>query len=169
MERRAFMRHRPGLPPFTRRSALKQCATGFGVTAFASVAGRPLSMAAETAGNPWPPKAPHFAARAKHVILVFLQGGLSQIDSFDYKPLLEKYDGKPLPYETPRTEFATGNLMKSPFSFKKYGSNGVEVSELFPHMGNILDEFTIVRSMISDIPNHAPSVSMMNTGSVRTG
>lgn len=162
------MMHRPMLPPLTRRDALKQFATGFGMAAFASVAGSP-AMAADVAGNPWTPRAPHFKPTAKHVIVIFLQGGLSQIDSFDCKPLLEKYDGKPLPYETPRTEFATGNLMKSPFRFKKYGQNGVECSELFPHMANIIDEFCIVRSMISDIPNHGPSVLMMNTGSVRTG
>jgi hypothetical protein len=163
------MIHRPGLPPFTRRDALKQFATGFGMTAFASLAGRSLAAAAETTGNPWTPKTPHFPAKAKHVIVVFLQGGLSQIDSFDYKPLLDKYDGKPLPYETPRTEFATGNLMRSPFSFKKYGKNGIEVSDIFPRIAEAIDEFCIVRSMISDIPNHGPSVLMMNTGSVRAG
>src|SRR5436190_4372136 len=161
------MIHRPNLPPFTRRDALKKFATGFGMAGFASMAS-PLAVA-ETAGNPWTPKPPHFAPKAKHVIVIFLQGGLSQIDSFDYKPLLDKYDGKPLPYETPRTEFATGNLMKSPFAFKKYGKNGTEVSELFPHTARIIDEFCIVRSMISDIPNHGPSVLMMNTGSVRAG
>src|SRR6266566_3256302 len=158
------MIHRPTLPPLTRRDALKQFATGFGMAGFAATA-----SAAVTTGNPWTPKAPHFPAKAKHVIVVFLQGGLSQIDSFDYKPLLDKYDGKPLPYETPRTEFATGNLMKSPFAFKRYGQNGIEVSELFPHTAKIIDEFCIVRSMISDIPNHGPSVLMMNTGSVRAG
>src|SRR5881392_3201905 len=161
------MIHRPNLPPLTRRDALKQFATGFGMAGFAATAG--AATAGAPSGNPWTPKAPHFPAKAKHVIVVFLQGGLSQIDSFDYKPMLDKYDGKPLPYETPRTEFATGNLMKSPFKFQKYGQNGVEVSELFPHMGKIIDEFTIVRSMVSDIPNHGPSVLMMNTGSVRAG
>jgi len=148
--------------PFTRREALKQFGAGFGMDGFAAAA-------TPVAGNPWTPKAPHFAPKAKHVIVVFLQGGLSQIDSFDYKPMLDKYDGKPLPYETPRTEFATGNLMKSPFSFKKYGQNGIEVSDIFPNMGKVIDEFCIVRSMISDIPNHGPSVLMMNTGSVRAG
>src|ERR1700693_1558861 len=123
------MIHRLGLPPFTRRGALRQFATGFGMTAFARRASRPLAAAAESTGNPWTPKAPHFTPKAKHVIVVFLQGGLSQIDSFDYKPTLDKFDGKPLPFETPRTEFATGNLMRSPFSFKKYGKNGTEVSE----------------------------------------
>jgi len=134
---------------------------------FAAAAGQPLLGAA--AGNPWTPRPPHFPAKAKHVIVIFLQGGLSQIDSFDYKPMLDKYDGKPLPYETPRTEFATGNLMKSPFSFSKYGQNGIDVSELFPHTARVIDEFSIIRSMISDIPNHGPSVLMMNTGSVRAG
>src|ERR1051325_5230626 len=114
------MIHRPELPPLTRREALGKFATGFGMAGFASVANHPLA-AAETSGNPWTPKVPHFAPKAKHIIVIFLQGGLSQIDSFDYKPLLDKYDGKPLPYETPRTEFATGNLMKSPFRFQKYG------------------------------------------------
>jgi len=162
------MIHRQGLPPFTRRDALKQFATGFGMAGFAATAGQPL-LGATTGGNPWTPRPSHFPGKAKHVIVIFLQGGLSQIDSFDYKPMLEKYDGKPLPYETPRTEFATGNLMRSPFSFSKYGQNGIDVSELFPYTAKVIDEFSIVRSMISDIPNHGPSVLMMNTGSVRAG
>jgi hypothetical protein len=162
------MIHRPNLPPFTRRDALKRFATGIGMTAFAGMA-HPIASAAEASGNPWTPKPPHFAPKAKNVIVIFLAGGLSQIDTFDYKPMLDRYDGKPLPYETPRTEFATGNLMKSPFAWKKYGSLGIEVSELFPHTAEVIDEFTIIRSMISDIPNHGPSVLMMNTGSVRAG
>ena len=153
---------RPGFSPLTRREALKQFGAGLGMAGFAAAA-TPIS------GNPWTPKAPHFAPKAKHIIVVFLQGGLSQVDSFDCKPMLDKYDGKPLPYETPRTEFATGALMRSPFTFRKYGRNGIEVSEIFPHMAGIIDEFCIVRSMISDIPNHGPSVLMMNTGSVRVG
>ena len=110
-----------------------------------------------------------FAPKAKHVIFVFLTGGLSAIDSFDRKPLLDKYDGKPLPYPTPRTEFATGNLMRSPFKFTKYGQNGHEVSEIFPNIGRIIDDFCQVRSMVTDIPNHGPSVLMMNTGNSRFG
>lgn len=152
----------------TRRDALKAFANGFGLVSFAALVNRPI-IGASTAGNPWAPKAPHFTPKAKHVILVFLQGGLSQVDSFDYKPMLDKFDGKPLPFETPRTEFATGNLMRSPFSFQKYGKNGIEISEIFPHMGSVIDEFCLVRSMISDIPNHSPSVLMMNTGTIRPG
>src|SRR5437762_8528522 len=151
------MRH-----PFSisRRDALRTMGAGFGMTAFAGLAG---------AAGPWAPKQPHFAAKAKHVIFVFLNGGLSQVDSFDRKPMLDKYDGKPLPYETPRTEFATGNLMKSPFQWSQYGQNGTWVSEIFPKIGGIIDEFCIVRSMKSDIPNHGPSVLMMNTGVSRVG
>jgi hypothetical protein len=119
--------------------------------------------------SPWSVKAPHFAPKAKHVIFLFLNGGLSQIDSFDYKPQLDKYDGKPLPYEVPRTEFAVGNLMKSPFKWKQYGQNGTWVSELFPKTAEIIDDFCIIRSMHSDIPNHGPSMMMMNTGFSRVG
>jgi len=142
---------------------------GFGMTAFAAMAGNFVYAAPAITGNPWAPRTPHFTPRAKHVIFVFLNGGLSQMDSFDRKPMLDKYDGKPLPYETPRTEFATGNLMKSPFSFKQYGQNGTWVSDIFPKMAERIDDFCLVRSMISDIPNHGPSVLMMNTGQSRVG
>ena len=135
--------------------------TGFGMTALASLL--------PAAGNPWSEKSPHFPPKAKHVIFVFLTGGLSSIDSFDRKPALDRYDGQPLPYKTPRTEFATGNLMRSPFAFTRYGRNGHEVSEIFPRIGAVIDEFCQVRSMVTDIPNHGPSVMMMNTGNSRFG
>ena len=146
----------------TRRDILRQAGAGFGIAGLASAA-------EAAASNPWAPKQPHFPARAKHVIFLFLNGGLSQMDSFDRKPMLDKFDGKPLPYETPRTEFATGNLMRSPFQFKQYGQNGTWVSELFPKMAGIIDDFCIIRSMTSDIPNHGPSITMMNTGQSRVG
>ncbi|MCI0363274.1 MAG: DUF1501 domain-containing protein, partial [Phycisphaerales bacterium] len=157
------MRQVESRPPVTRREALRQIGAGFGIAGFASVAG------AAPSGNPWAVKQPHFPAKAKHVIFLFLNGGLSQIDSFDYKPKLIEYDGKPLPYEMPRTEFAVGHLMKSPFQFKQYGRNGTWVSELFPHMAEIIDELCIIRSMQSDIPNHGPGMTMMNTGQSRVG
>jgi hypothetical protein len=159
------MKHQ--MVPRTRREALRAMGTGFGMTALAGMLGS--SAQAAGIGNPWLPKQPHFAPKAKHVIFVFLTGGLSAIDSFDYKPMLDRYDGKPLPYATPRTEFATGNLMRSPFVFKQYGSSGHAVSEIFPRVGQVIDEFCQVRSMITDIPNHGPSVMMMNTGSSRFG
>ena len=131
------------------------------------MAGLAAALGAATPSNPWTPRQPHFTPKAKHVIFLFLNGGLSQIDSFDYKPKLNEYDGKPLPYKMPRTEFAVGNLMKSPFSFQQYGQNGTWVSELFPNLAGIVDKLCIVRSMYSDIPNHGPGMMMMNTGNSR--
>lgn len=164
------MSHRPTLPPLTRRDALRAMANGFGMAALGIVAADRLAAApGVTTAGALEPKPPHFPATAKRVIFIFLRGGLSQIDSFDRKPMLDKHDGKPLPYDVPRTEQTTGNMMRSPFSWKTYGSNGVEVSELFPHVGGIIDEFCIIRSMISDIPNHGPSISMFQTGLSRPG
>ena len=131
---------------WTRREALRAAGAGFGMTALARLA---------AANNPWSAKQPHFAPRAKNVIFVFLSGGLSAMDSFDRKPMLDKYDGKPLPYKTPRTEFATGNILRSPFAFTRYGRNGTEVSEIFPKIGGVIDEFCQVRSTVTNIPNHA--------------
>ena len=88
------MIHRANLPPLTRRDALKKFATGFGMAGFASMAS---PLAAETVGNPWTPKAPHFAPKAKNVIFLFMEGGPSQIDLFDPKPELQKWHGQPLP------------------------------------------------------------------------
>src|SRR6476646_478686 len=116
--------------PRSRREALRAMGAGFGMTALASMTG--TSALAAPDAHPWSVKQPHFPPKAKHVILVFLTDGLSSIDSFDHKPLLDKYDGQPLPYATPRTEFATGNLMRSPFTWTRYGQNGTEVSEIFP-------------------------------------
>ena len=150
--------------PVTRREALLKVGGGFGMVGLALQA-----ATTNVPASPWSVKPPHFAPKAKHVIFLFLNGGLSHIDSFDYKPLLDKCDGKPLPYETPRTEFATGALMRSPFQFQQYGQNGTWVSELFPKMAGIIDEFCIIRSMRSDIPNHGPGMLMMNTGFSRVG
>jgi hypothetical protein len=159
---------RDQIVPRTRREALRTMGAGFGMTALAGMLGN-AARAGSVIANPWLEKKPHFAPKAKHVIYVFLSGGLSAIDSFDHKPMLDRYDGKPLPYPTPRTEFAVGNLMRSPFAYTRYGQNGHTVSEIFPRMGEIIDEFCQVRSMVTDIPNHGPSVMMMNTGSSRFG
>lgn len=109
-------------------------------------------------------RAPHFAPKAKHVIFLFLNGGLSQVDSFDHKPALAKYDGQPLPGEKIKTDRASGNLMRSPWSFSKYGQSGIEVSEIFPEIGKRIDDFCVVRSMYTDSGNHGPSLQIMNCG-----
>ena len=125
--------------------------------------------AARQAGRARSAQGSHHPARAKRVIFLFMNGGLSQVDSFDPKPMLDKYHGQPLPGGTVATERKTGALMKSPFTFKKYGKSGLEVSELFPHVGACADDICVIRSMYTDIPNHEPSMLMMNTGHIQVG
>jgi hypothetical protein len=135
---------------------------GFGMMAFAGMVGNSLARAQEIGKT-------HHAPKAKHVIFLFMNGGLSQVDSFDPKPMLDKYHGQPLPGGALATERKTGSLMRSPFAFKKYGQSGIEVSELFPHVGACADDICLIRSMYTDIPNHEPSILMMNTGHSQVG
>src|SRR6185503_6701540 len=120
----------------------------------------------QSSRSPLAPKLPHFTARAKRVIHLFMNGGPSQLDSFDPKPLLKKWAGKPIPVNF-RTERKTGTAFPSPFSFKKYGASGLEVSELFPYTAEMADHLCVIRSMQTDLPNHEPSLMMMNCGEVR--
>src|SRR4051794_19347612 len=116
----------------TRRDCLKTFGTGFGMTAFAQQAASAAALTgAPVEINPLTPKAPHFPAKARRVIFLFLNGGPSQVDTFDPKPMLDKYSGKPMPAGNLKTERKTGNLLKSPFSFQKYGQSGIEVSDIF--------------------------------------
>src|SRR6478672_7576694 len=108
----------------TRRDALKIMGAGFGTVGLASTLPNPLGV-----------KPSHFPAKAKRVIFLFLNGGLSQVDTFDPKPMLTKHNGQPIPSGNLKTERKTGNLFASPFNFKKYGQSGIEVSELFPKPG----------------------------------
>src|SRR5688572_14420051 len=152
------VRHR-SRNPITRREALCRIGNGFGMMAFAGLVGDSMVRAA---GLDHP-------ARAKRVIFLFMNGGLSQVDSFDPKPALEKYHGQPLPGGTIATERKTGALMRSPFAFKKYGQCGMDVSELFPNVGACADDICWIRSVYTDIPNHEPSMLMMNTGHSQVG
>jgi hypothetical protein len=106
----------------------------------------------------------HFPAKAKHVIFLFLNGGVSQVDTFDPKPELTRQHGKPLPGKKLPTDSATGNLMKSPFSFKPCGQSGIEVADIFPRVGAMIDDFAVIRSCYADNGNHGPSLMLMNTG-----
>ncbi|MCU1261030.1 MAG: hypothetical protein JWO80_3915 [Bryobacterales bacterium] len=157
--------------PMSRREALARVGAGFGLVGLGGALGSSLQGASIGAGpvSPLAPKQPQFAPKAKRVIYLFLSGGVSHIDTFDRKTLLDKYDGKPLPYETPATQFATGNLMRSPFEWKQYGQNGTWVSELFPKVAPMIDDFCLIRSMYTDIPNHPPGQLMMTTGFSRPG
>src|SRR6476646_3550815 len=116
-------------PPVTRREALCRIGSGFGMMAFAGMVGESLSTAATLGNDAAAIQASgglHHPAKAKHVIFLFMNGGLSQVDSFDPKPMLEKYHGQPLPGGTVATERKTGSLMKSPFAFTRYGKCGLE-------------------------------------------
>jgi hypothetical protein len=117
--------------------------------------------------SPMAPRPSQFAARAKHVIHIFCNGGPSHVDTFDPKPLLTKFHGKELPTENLRTERKTGAALGSPFTFRKYGENGIEVSDLFAHVGQCIDDIAVVRSMHADVPNHEPSLMLMNCGDGR--
>ena len=117
--------------------------------------------------NPLAPGKTHFPARAKRVIHIFANGGPSQVDSFDYKPELEKYHGKEIPGEHLRTERKTGTLMKSPFQFSQHGQSGIWASDLFPKVAEQIDDLCIINSMYANVPNHEPSLMLMNTGAER--
>ena len=117
--------------------------------------------------SPLLPKSPHFPGSAKRIIHIFANGGPSQVDTFDPKPMLDKFHGKPLPGENLRTERKTGAAYKSPFQFKKYGRSGIEVSELFRHVAESIDDIAVIRSMYADVPNHEPSLLLMNCGEAR--
>lgn len=154
----------------TRRQILHTMGTGFGSAALAQVLAQG-GLPAKQLGpqNPLLPKAPHFAPKAKHVIFLFLNGGPSQVDTFDPKPMLTKFNGQPMPAGNLKTERKTGNLLKSPFAFQKYGASGIEFSEIFPKLGACADDLCVIRSMYTDRPNHEPSLMMLNCGDKMPG
>jgi hypothetical protein len=153
--------------PLTRRQALSAIGGGMGLVGLSNMLSTSLKAATtEDGGGPLPGAIPklHFKPRAKRIIFLFMNGGVSHVDTFDPKPMLEKYNGQPMPGGAILTQRKTGTLMKSPFSFQKYGQSGTELSELWPNVGGIADEICMVRSMYSEIPNHEPCITMMNTG-----
>lgn len=161
-----MLTNRDGLTPnLTRRELLSRCGMGFGLVGLTTV----LADAGEmpTATGPLAPKSPHFPARAKQVVHLFMNGGPSQVDTFDPKPKLTELHGKPLPTQNLRTERKTGAAMRSPYKFSKYGESGIEVSELFAKTAEHVDEMCIIRSMYADVPNHEPSLMLMNCGEAR--
>ena len=153
---------------FTRRDFLGRCGIGLGALALGSILNE--AFAVESTGtanlNPLAPKAPHFPAKAKRVIHLFMNGGPSHVDTFDPKPELTKYHGKELPVHL-NTERKTGAAFGSPFAFKKYGKSGIEVSELFEKTAESIDDMCVIRSMNADVPNHEPSLMLMNCGEAR--
>lgn len=163
---------------WTRRELLHRGGMGLGLLGLAGVLadnGRlvlagPVGGAGAVPGKPAPlaAKPPHFAPRARQVVHLFMNGGPSQVDTFDPKPALEKFHGQPLPNPNLRTERKTSGALKSPFVFQKYGQSGIEVSELFARTAAAhVDDMCIIRSMHADVPNHEPSLWLMNCGDGR--
>ncbi|QDV58019.1 DUF1501 domain-containing protein [Rosistilla oblonga] len=149
----------------SRRELL--CRSGMG---FASLALADLmhgEAVADSVANPLLPKPPQFPAKAKRVIHLFMNGGPSHVDTFDPKPELQKRSGQPLDGGNLKTERPTGALMGSPFKFQRYGESGIEVSELFKETAKSIDDIAVIRSMHANVPNHEPSLMLMNTGESR--
>src|SRR5256714_1086098 len=147
----------PSVHPVSRRDLLKRLGGGMGIVGLSTVLGDARLLAAGSADprrdeskNPLAPRSPHYAPRAKRLIFLFMNGGPSHVDTFDPKPELTKHHGQPLPYSNLPTERKTGTCYKSPFQFKKCGKSGIEVSEIFPHIAESIDEMAVVRSMHAD-------------------
>ncbi|HEX3725497.1 MAG TPA: DUF1501 domain-containing protein [Pirellulales bacterium] len=155
-------------PAFSRRELLTRSGMGLATLALGPLVA-PRGARAGTSGglSPLAPHAPPLVARAKRVIHIFANGGPSQVDTFDPKPALAKYAGRELPTGNLPTERKTGAAFPSPFKFQKYGQSGTEVSELFEHVGRHVDDIAVIRSMVADIPNHEPSLLLMNCGEAR--
>src|SRR5438093_806033 len=134
----------------SRREILKTTSCGFGMLAFSQLFAK--AAAANTSEHPLAPKKPHFQPRAKRVIFMFMQGGPSHVDMFDYKPALERDDGKS-PSDIPGGK-ANRKLMKSPWKFNPSGKSGIPISELVPNIAQHADDLCIVNGMVTDLPNH---------------
>ena len=158
-----------GWPQWSRRELM--CRTGMGFAGLALgglLAEAGAGQAAEINElNPLAPRQPPLPAKAKRVIHLFMNGGPSHMDTFDPKPSLAKYAGQALPTGNLPTERKTGAAFPSPFKFHKYGQSGIEVSEIFPHVAECIDDIAVIRSMHADVPNHEPSLLLMNCGEAR--
>ncbi|MBI5773894.1 MAG: DUF1501 domain-containing protein [Verrucomicrobia bacterium] len=147
---------------YSRRAALQTLSAGFGYVAFAGLAARLAAKEAAAKAGPLAPKAGHFPARAKHVIFLCMSGGPSHVDTFDYKPELQKSDGKSV---ANRNRGGYAKLLKSPWEFSQHGKSGLWISELFPEVAKHADDLCLIRSMQTDLPAHPQAYLQMHTGS----
>lgn len=165
------MSHHPFNPEhlaLTRREFLNRCGMGMGALGLGALMTQ-AGLTGAGAGSlttPLTPRQPQFPVKARRVIHIFANGGPSHVDTFDPKPALEKYHGKEIPLQL-RTERKTGAAFKSPYGFRRYGRSGIEVSELFENVGDCIDDIAVIRSMKADVPNHEPSLLLMNCGDAR--
>ncbi|WP_145435339.1 DUF1501 domain-containing protein [Lacipirellula limnantheis] len=158
------MNHRRPMP-YDRRTFLQRSGMGLGALGLAGMLGEaglaPSAASAASFGSQ--PTRQHYPGKAKRVIHFFLNGGPSQVDTFDHKPMLAKYAGQPIP-ETLATERKTGAAFPSPFKFRPYGQSGIEVSDIFSRIGEHVDDIAVINSMFAHLPNHEPSLMLMNCG-----
>lgn len=157
-------------PHLSRREMLCRAANGFGGLALAAMLSEDRARANQRLTDPMKVRPPHFSPKAKSVIFLFMDGGPSQVDTFDPKPRLRDQDGQMLPLqESVAARNPNKLLWGSPFEFKKYGQCGAEVSELFPHLADCVDDMTIIRSMVSDHTEHTAGNYFMHSGSPLQG
>ncbi|MFZ9879989.1 MAG: DUF1501 domain-containing protein, partial [Phycisphaerales bacterium] len=153
--------------PITRRDMLSTVSGGFGMLALAGLLGR-RAQAADAVQRALDARAlrtTHFPPRARSVIFLYQDGAPSQVDTFDPKPRLVDYDGKPFPMAMAPTQFNNnGNTLASPWKFRRYGESGLPVSELFPHVAGVADELCVIRSMTSEFSEHTNANYFLHTG-----
>jgi len=160
--------------PLSRRELLTRSVNGFGAAALAALLAQDgraeVPGSGKSAAAPFGPKKPHFEPKAKNVIVLFMDGGPSQVDTFDPKPLLEKYHGKPFPTKVEPTQFNNvGKTLASPWKFKKCGQSGLPVSDLFPHVSTCADDLTVIRSMVANFSEHTNANYFFHSGAGQQG
>ncbi len=142
------------MPSYSRRQMLQAAGCGFGYLAFAGMAAQEAAASGSAARNPLASRPPHFPARAKRIIFLYMAGGPTHVDTFDYKPVLF-------------SDSASRGLLRPPYGFKPAGKSGLMMSELFPHLARHADDMCIINSMCTDVPNHPQSCLMLHTGEFR--
>src|SRR5687768_7647505 len=154
-----------------RREMLRRASNGFGALALTALLGSPASSLAGPAvatKRSLAPKPPHFQPRARSVIFLFMEGAVSQVDSFDYKPLLAKYHGqdpRKAIGKLEKTQFeSVGQVLQSPWKFRQHGQSGMWISDLFPHVAQLADDICVVRSMTSNFPEHTSANYFLHSG-----
>ena len=162
------------LEGITRRHFYRECGVGLGKIALASLMAGGGRAIASAGADPLAPRPPHFAPKAKRVIYLFMAGAPSQLDLFDFKPSLRKFDGKPVPAEVVKDQRYAfiqpdASLMASRFQFARHGESGLELSEMLPHLAKVADDLAVIKSVHTDQFNHAPAQIFVNTGSSLPG
>ena len=161
----------PSSQSMTRRELIRKAGMGVGALAFTDLMQREAAAAAfASQKSPLAPQSAHAIAKAQSVIFLYMDGGVSQVDSFDPKPRLAKEHGLPPKFSVDATVFNNnGNLMASPWSFRRYGQSGIPISDLFPHIATCADDLCVLRSMTAFSPNHPNANYALHTGHALLG